>query len=407
LRVMVCPHNLNIGGTQINSVDLAAAVRDRGHEVVVCCRPGPLRERVSDLGLRLVVPAKERSRRFGGRDSLQLAGIARREGVDLVHAWEDVRTRQAYLGPYLLHGIPVVSTVMSMGIPRHLPRTVPLIVGTREILERARKRQRALVELLEPPVDLRGDHPEIDHSAFRAEFSLTNDKANVVVVSRLSHTLKLEGLLAAIDAVTRLAVEMPIRLVIVGEGPARPVLEQRALDAQRGVGPDVVFAGAMLDPRPAYAAADIVLGMGSSALRGMAFGKPVIVLGEEGFCEIVEPETFAHFEEYGMYGVGTGSQGLAEALAERLRRLLLEPRSMRDLGRFSREIVSQRYGLEKAAEVLEVVYGRTVQARRRLPRRVPDALRTVWFVLWERWRGTETGRQGRKPLVVPRTGTAE
>ena len=36
----------------------------------------------------------------------------------------------------------------------------------------------------------------------------------------------------------------------------------------------VVLTGAMLDPRPAYAAADVVIGMGGSSLRGMASASP-------------------------------------------------------------------------------------------------------------------------------------
>ena len=35
----------------------------------------------------------------------------------------------------------------------------------------------------------------------------------------------------------------------------------------------ISFAGMLVDPRAAYSAADIVVGMGSSALRAMAFAK--------------------------------------------------------------------------------------------------------------------------------------
>ncbi len=401
MKVLVCPHNLNIGGTQLNSVDLAAAVRDRGHQVMVCGGPGPLRQRVSDLELRLIVPEHRGPGRLGDRAFLQLARIARREAVDVVHAWEDVRTRQAFFGPHLLHGIPVLSTIMSMGLPRSLPRTIPITVGTRELLGQARDQRRPFVELLEPPVDTREDRPGPDDGTFRAEFSLTDDKAAVVAVSRLSHTLKLEGLLAAIEAVTQLAFEMPVRLVIVGDGPARPILEERAREARRSLGTDVVvLTGPLLDPRPAYSMADVVLGMGSSALRGMAFGKPVIVLGEEGFCEIVEPATFAHFEEHGMYGLGTGPAALPGALIDRLRRLLSEPRLRETLGRYSRQMVCERYSLEKGSLVLEAAYERAARARGSLPRRLPDAVRTAWFVLLDRGSRSETGRQGRKPLAV-------
>jgi hypothetical protein len=69
--------------------------------------------------------------------------------------------------------------------------------------------------------------------------------------------------------------------------------------------PAVAVAGATLDPRPAYAAADIVVGMGGSALRGMAFGKPVVIVGERGFSAPFTPETADFFYYNGIYGLGT------------------------------------------------------------------------------------------------------
>ncbi len=71
----------------------------------------------------------------------------------------------------------------------------------------------------------------------------------------------------------------------------------------------MVLTGAMVDPRPAYAAADVVVGMGGSALRGMAFGKAVIVVGERNFAEIFDPDTAERFYDRGIYGLGDGRAG--------------------------------------------------------------------------------------------------
>ncbi|MDF2491460.1 MAG: glycosyltransferase, partial [Microbacterium sp.] len=70
----------------------------------------------------------------------------------------------------------------------------------------------------------------------------------------------------------------------MGDGPARAEIEQRAaaVNAECGEG-TVVVTGNLDDPRPAYAAADIALGMGGSALRALAYGAPLIVQGEHGF----------------------------------------------------------------------------------------------------------------------------
>ena len=95
----------------------------------------------------------------------------------------------------------------------------------------------------------------------------------------------------------------PVRLAIVGDGPAAAALQERAAHVNRRWGREVVkFVGPMHDPRPAYAAADVVLGMGSSALRALSIGRPVVVQGEDGFSKVFEPATLPYFCAHGMWG---------------------------------------------------------------------------------------------------------
>jgi hypothetical protein len=45
---------MEIGGSRLNAAQLAGAVRDCGHEVIVIFQPGPLVERVRCMGLEHV-----------------------------------------------------------------------------------------------------------------------------------------------------------------------------------------------------------------------------------------------------------------------------------------------------------------------------------------------------------------
>src|SRR5512144_2783022 len=121
------------------------------------------------------------------------------------------------------------------------------------------------------------------------------------------HWLKLEGLLRTIAAVEELAVDRPVQLVVVGEGSAAAQVQARADEVNARTGRRVVvLTGGLVDPRPAYAAADVVVGMGSSALRALAFGKPLVVVGEHGFSQPFTPETAGVFTRQGFYGLGPG-----------------------------------------------------------------------------------------------------
>src|SRR5260370_34024897 len=136
-----------------------------------------------------------------------------------------------------------------------------------------------------PPVDVHRNAPgAVDPAPFRRTYGIEDGDITLVTVSRLAHWMKSESLLRTIDAVRTLGRDLALRFVIVGDGAAQAKLQQRADEVNAELRRSaVILAGALLDPRPAYAAADIGGGMGGSALRGMAFGKTVVIVGERAF----------------------------------------------------------------------------------------------------------------------------
>lgn len=362
MKVLVFTHRLDLGGTQTNAIDLAASVRDRfGHDVVLFGTPGPAMNLATDRGLR-VVPAPAARVRPSLKMMVALRDVVAAESPDLVHAWDWPQVLDAYFGQRLAGSMPVLGTSMSMSVERFLPRAIPMTFGTSELRARAAEVWSSPVSLLEPPVDTEANHPgAVDPAPFRRRYGLSPGVPTVVVVSRLSRDMKLEGIRRSIGAVARLAAERPVRLVIVGDGDAFKELSHDAAALGRRA---VILAGAMRDPRPAYAAADIVVGMGGSALRAMAFAKPVIILGERGFSEVFEPTTAAQFLWRGFFGEGDGG---SDRLINQLSDLLDEPERGAVLSEFGLRTVTERYGLDAATAHLEELYrevaGERVQRR--------------------------------------------
>lgn len=371
MRILVYPHAMEIGGSQLNAVELAAAVRDLGHEVVVLGESGPLVDTVRGLGLEYV-PLPDQRRRPSLAVMAALVRLVRSRALDVVHGYEWPPAVEAFYGPHLRAGAAVVGTVMSMSVAPFLPRTMPLVVGTDDIRRRAFSAGHRNVTLLEPPVDTRANTPDHDGAAFRAAYGL-NGAPLVVVVSRLAAELKLEGLLAACAVVGELAREgVPLRLAVVGDGPARAAVEAAAARANAAAGARVVvLTGALPDPRGGYASADIVLGMGGSALRGLAFGKPLVVQGERGFWCLLTPESAPMFLRQGWYGVGGDGEPALRAI---LRTLLADAGLRARLGEYGRRLVVERFSLDRAARLQEQVYAEAV-ARRRERGLVVDAAR--------------------------------
>lgn len=353
MKILVYPHDLRLGGSQLNAIELGAAVQRLGHEVLVFGQPGPLAQTAVELGLEYV-PAPLPGKRPSPTVISSLIRTVREHGVDVLHGYEWPPALECLAASKVVRGTTAVATVMSMAVAPFIPKSMPLMVGTEQIQQWESSRGRGEVHLMEPPVDTHANQASatVGLDAFSRDLALSDRPLTVVCVSRLAQELKLEGLISAMDAVRMLSLEHPVRLIIAGTGPALGAVAGRAAVINEATGRETVtLAGELADPRPAYAAADVVLGMGGSALRGLSFGKPLVVQGEQGFWELLTPDSLSTFLWQGWYGAGPGTGGEGQAALLAILRALAEDEQLRrDLGVFGRQVVEERYSLDSAAQ---------------------------------------------------------
>ena len=370
------------------AIELASGIRDLGHRVIVGARPGPMEELVRDRQLPFVRLPTNRS---GSVRSIR--ETVRRERIELVHGYERSRTLQAFFSVGIT-GTPIVGSIMTMGIPPGLPNTIRIVVGTRQLYEDARLGRKGPVDLLEPVVNTDQDRPgTVDASGFASRYA-ADGAALVVLVSRLSAVMKIEGVKSMISVVERVSHDVPARLVIVGSGEAEDAVRHHVDEANQRAGRTVaVMAGRMTDPRVAYEAADVVVGQSTAVLRGMAFEKPGIVLGEEGFAEVFSEETLGHFLRVGLYGLGDDAQG--GDLDRHLHELLVRKDRRAELGRYSRAAVERHFGLGVASKSLEGIYETAMRNRAPIAARLMDASSVSARLLASRVRHDDQRRQGR------------
>ncbi|MGW6458596.1 glycosyltransferase [Streptomyces sp. NPDC055078] len=166
---------------------------------------------------------------------------------------------------------------------------------------------------------------DLDRTAERAGLErrtgIPGDAPLVVCVGRLCRQKGQDVLLSAWPAV-RAAVP-GARLLLVGDGPDREPLT-------RAAPPDVVFAGAVPDPRPWLRAADLVAlpsrweGMALAPLEAMACGRPVVLTEVSGAGESLPPGHHTH---------SLVPPDDPRALAAALTALLTDPALRAELGR--------------------------------------------------------------------------
>jgi len=179
--------------------------------------------------------------------------------------------------------------------------------------------------------------------------------ATVLFVGRL---VERKGLTHLLEAAARLRTEVPLRVVIVGDGSERERLEVRARDLR--VSDIVEFRGKISDDelQAAYRAADVFVlpsvhdargdteGLGVVLLEAMNLGVPVIGSRIGGIVDIVVD----------------GESGLlvppgdAIALAAALRRVLTDTEVARRLGRAGQDRVRKDFTWDTITARWEAIY---------------------------------------------------
>jgi glycosyltransferase involved in cell wall biosynthesis len=383
MKIVVYVHHMEIGGSQLNALELARETAARGHEVVVLAPPGgALWDVARGFGLDLETLPTHLTWP-SPRNMAHAVSAVRRLGADVVHAYEWGPAIDVALGPHLLLGTPAVVTTLSMYVSGYIPRHVPLIVGTRRLAQEAAVRHRD-VRLMEPPIDTVANAPgSAGGATARDRWGFAPEDVVLSVVCRMSDDLdKTAGVLEAMSLVERAGWCSALTLLVVGDGPRYEDVAARARQINTAVGRRaVIVTGALDDPRPAYDAADVVLGMGSSVLKGMAFSKPVVVQGERGFWRRLDEQSLEMFLEQGWYG--SGGRG-ASALSDALEPLVRKPVRRATLGTFGQRIVTERFSLASSAARLEQVYRDALSAGRRS---APSLARTAAVVARDTARG--------------------
>jgi glycosyltransferase involved in cell wall biosynthesis len=368
MNVLVTLNSLVLGGCPLNAVDLAVTAEAHGvHSLVV-----GFRESMPVEGPSMVDVARERGAELVVLDTPMrtstsapaLADLADRQAIDLVHGYGGWDLRPAFLGPARWGRRPLVQTVYEMYVPTAVYPRSPLIVGTGYLLDEQRRTHRGLVELISPPVDLATDTPDHDAGPFLGEFCDDLSRLRVVIVSRLASDMKEVGIRQAIEALPLLD-SADVDLLIVGTGDAEARLRAvgHAVNEQLGRRA-VVFCGPMHDPRSAYAAADIVIGMGSSAARALAFAKPLIVCGEHGWFRTFTPESSSMLFRNSFWSDESEDDAVA-SLAGQVRQLRESAVLRSELGSFGRMFAESSFGLSAMAERMVAYYERALLRHRR------------------------------------------
>jgi len=316
MKVIQIIPELNAGGVELCTVELAEYLKSRGHEALVVSNGGRLVARLERAGVRHVALPVHRKRPGA---LLQIAALRRlflKERPDIVHigsrlpgwlAWLAVRSLPAGRRPRFfstVHGFytpHAYSGIMTRG-----ERVVAVSQGIADYVVRNYPRvNQSRLHVVYNGVDTSSWSP--DHApsaewraAWRARLAEdAPEAASRRVIMLPARLTRWKGQEDFIKVIARLvAAGEDVQGVLVGDAHPKKMGfrdELLSLTKSLGVGSHLTFLGHRSDMRDVMTAADIVCSFsldpeafGRVTLEALALGKPVVAYGHGGVKEQLE-----------------------------------------------------------------------------------------------------------------------
>lgn len=370
---MVC--YASVGGSGVVATELARALAGRGHHVHVISTEPPFRWRPDTPRLAfhpVAVPSYPlfREPQYLLALANTIARVADAERLDIVHAHYAVpHATAAYLAGQMLasagrpatprivttlHGTditlvgsnPSYSWVVGFSIDRSHHVTAVSESLRRDTIERLglRREIEVIPNFLDCEVYCRRFDPEL-----RAALCPPGAAGLLVHVSNFRPVKRVD---TVVEIARRVMRELPVRLLLIGDGPQRSDIE--ALVSRGGLSDGVVFVGEEQDPVRWLSIADVFLlpsseeSFGLAALEAMACEVPVVASRVGGLPEIVRE---------GVTGFTRDPEDV-EGMAELTLALLRDPDRREAMGRAAAEMVRTEYCAERIVPRYERAYER-------------------------------------------------
>lgn len=316
MKVLVAIPCLLTGGTEMQTLSLVEALRTAGHEVAVACyfehAPGVVR-RFESAGAKVFMLSSEGVRLHGVVATFKhlyngLKKIVKSFMPDVVHV-QYMAPGALAVGVFKLLGVKKIIITTHTGGDIYSKRSLQMIrwiarsvTAFQCITMRAEESYFGSSSMFEGKLkSCKGNHFTI-YNALPSHISIRKEPREVVdreqtigVVSRLEHIKGMDLVVPAFAKV--LATGAPARLLVVGDGSQKTLMESQALEA--GISDRVEFAGRKTQSELAewYDKIDILLmpsrseGFGLTALEGMARGCVPVVADIGGLPEVVTADS--------------------------------------------------------------------------------------------------------------------
>lgn len=299
---------LDAGGAERTTIEIAEAVTRAGGRCLVASRGGRLEEALADAGGELIrLDMKSKNPVTLWRNAARLARVIEAEGIDIVHArsrapawsgrWAARRAGAHFVTTY--HGTYSTGTGLKRTYNSVMASGERVIANSHFIADHVRAEHGVgedRLRVIPRGVDLDVFDPEAVSpqrvAQMRARWGAESDEAVILLPGRLT---RWKGQAFMIEALAGWSgAGRPLRLVCIGDAQGRDAYQDELAAKAEAAGVTLVLPGHESDMAAAYLAADVVVcpslqpeAFGRTAAEAQAMGAPVIAADHGGAREVV------------------------------------------------------------------------------------------------------------------------
>ena len=385
IRLLNVVPTLLCGGTETQFMTLARSLdADRFDVRFACLRQwGPFVDELSQRGIPLrEYPVTTFLGLNAVKQQARLARDVRRDDIDIVHTYSFYGNVFA-IPPGRVSAPVVVASIRDRGlyltpmqkrVQRYVCRLADCVLVNAEAVKSWLVNDGfspSRITVIPNGVDMSRFISRTDPAALRRSLGIAGDARLVVVVSRLHRLKGIEDFLEAAAVVG--AAHPDVRFLVIGE--PSPVGNREYLDELSGrakrlaIADRVIFTGLRDDVPALLSAADVSVmpslneALSNVLLESMAAGAPVVATDVGGTAEALQ------HERSGLL-IPPANPAL---MAAAINRLLANPPLARELGARARQVIVDRFSLERMVARTAAVYEDLLarkQRRAALPREV-------------------------------------
>lgn len=311
MKILQVIPNLDTGGAERTTIEIAEALTRDGHAALVASEGGAMESELEAAGGELIrLPLSSKNPLTIWKNANRLAAIIRERGVDLVHArsrapaWSALRAARKAGVPFVTtyHGTYNARSPLKRWYNSVMARGDRVIANSNFIHDHIVLEHGTLMPITVIPRGVEterfapSDEIRERGAALRRDWGVDESEFLFLLPARLT---RWKGQTVAIQALGALKArgEIVPHLVLAGGDQGRKDFRQEleTLANDLGVAPSVIFAGHCADMPAAFAACDVALNpsidpeaFGRTAAEASAAGKPVIVSDHGGAREVVE-----------------------------------------------------------------------------------------------------------------------